>query len=107
MRSGLARRMASSVGFLQLREAHLGVDLGRLQAGVAELLLHVADVRAVVEHVRRAGVAEEMAAAGLLQTSLQGHSLDHRRQAKINSLSLQKAYTVQKVLSLFKGSDVG
>ena len=47
-------------------QADPGVDLGRLELGVAEHLLDEADVGAALEHQRRHGVAEEMAAAGLV-----------------------------------------
>ena len=45
----------------QLTDGHLGVYLGCLEPGVAEHLLDEADVGAVFEHVRGAGVPEEMA----------------------------------------------
>jgi RHS repeat-associated protein len=43
----------------------LGVDLGGFEAGVAEHFLDVADVGAAPVHVGGAGVAEEMAGAGM------------------------------------------
>lgn len=40
----------------------------------------MADVGPVLEHVERVGVAEQVATAGLLETGLQGHSLDQGGQ---------------------------
>ena len=50
----------------QLTDGHLGVYLGCLEPGVAEHLLDEADVGAVFQHVRGAGVPEEVAGTGLL-----------------------------------------
>jgi hypothetical protein len=48
------------VDALQLSDAHLGVNLRRLNTGMAEHLLDEADIRAAFEHVSRAGVAEQV-----------------------------------------------
>ena len=45
----------------------MGVNLGGFEFGVPEHLLDEADVRAVLQHERRAGVAEQMASAALAQ----------------------------------------
>ena len=50
--------MLGGVDLLELPDGDVRVDLRGLQAGVAELLLHVADVGAVLQHERGAGVAE-------------------------------------------------
>jgi hypothetical protein len=54
-------RVRSRVDFSQLRNRHVGIDLGRRKISVPEQSLDVANVRAVVEHVRCAGVTKEMA----------------------------------------------
>ncbi len=53
--------VASGVDGLELEDGDVGVDGGGFEAGVAEQLLDVADVGPVFEHVRGAGVAEEVA----------------------------------------------
>jgi hypothetical protein len=55
--------MRPGVDFQQLLDTDLGVNLGRLQFLVAEQLLDKADVRAALEHVSGAGVAEQVATA--------------------------------------------
>lgn len=55
--------MAAGVDFLQLADGDFSVNRGRLQLLVTEQLLDVADVRAAFEHVRGAGVAEQVATA--------------------------------------------
>ena len=55
--------MAAGVDFLQLADGDFGVDGGRLQLLVSEQLLDVADVRPAFEHVRGAGVTQQMAAS--------------------------------------------
>jgi hypothetical protein len=57
------REVGASVDFLELPDADLGLNLGRGEAGVAEQLLDIADIRPVLEHERGAGVAEEVAAS--------------------------------------------
>jgi hypothetical protein len=46
--------------FAQVRVGDVGVDLGRVDGGVAEELLDGADVGAVAEEVGREGVAERV-----------------------------------------------
>jgi len=55
--------MAAGVDFLQLADGDFGVNGGRLQLLVSEQLLDVADVRAAFEHVRGAGVPQQVATA--------------------------------------------
>lgn len=50
---------------LQLRDGDLGVDGGCLQLLVSKQLLDKADVGTVFEHVRGAGVAQQVAASML------------------------------------------
>jgi hypothetical protein len=45
--------MGEAMNLLQLADAHVGIDLGGLQAGVAELFLDVADIGTVLKHERR------------------------------------------------------
>lgn len=79
------------MSFFQLDQADLGVDLRRLEAGVAELLLHVADVGpvlfaslstkvSVLQHVGSARVVEQVATSRLLDSRLQGHFPNQSRQ---------------------------
>jgi len=68
--------MGPLVDFLQLGDAHLGVDLGGVEPGVAEQDLDGADVRPVVVHVRGAAVAEQVTASGLLDAGLFHRPLD-------------------------------
>ena len=58
--------MGALVNFLQVPDGDLGVDAGGVEPGVAEELLHDADVGSVFVHVGRAAVAQEVAASGLL-----------------------------------------
>lgn len=53
------------VNLLQVRDGDLGVDAGGVEPGVAEELLHDADVGAVFVHVGRAAVAQKVATSGL------------------------------------------
>jgi hypothetical protein len=57
--------MAGGVDGLQLAQGDAGVDLGAGDVGVAEHLLHVADVGAAFEHQGRHRVAEQVTGAGL------------------------------------------
>ena len=57
--------MCPRVGFLEGFDRHLGVNLGRVEPGVAEQLLDQADVRPVLQHVRGAAVPEQMTTAAL------------------------------------------
>ena len=83
----LSRGVAAGVDFEQLRNRDLGVNRRRLKALVAELLLDESDVRAALKHVRRAGVAEQMATAALgeaggaepLRRQVREHVGDERR----------------------------
>ena len=52
--------MGGSVDFLQLANRNLRVNLCRRQISVSEQLLDKADVRAVLVHKRRTGMAEQM-----------------------------------------------
>ena len=49
--------MRQSVDFLQFVDRHLSIDFGRLQTGVAQHLLDVTDVGAVLEHVAGTGMS--------------------------------------------------
>ena len=62
-----AGRMGGGVDLLELADGDLGVDLRGGEFGVAEELLDKADVGPVFVHERGAGVAQEVAAAGLAQ----------------------------------------
>jgi len=55
--------MTAGVDFLQLADGDFGVNGGGLQLLVSEQLLDVADVRAAFEHVRGAGVPQQVATA--------------------------------------------
>src|SRR5208283_1171059 len=61
------------VDLLQLLHAHVGVHLGSGQAGVAEQLLHGADVRPTVEQMRGEGMAE----------GVRGHALSQVRPREV------------------------
>lgn len=62
--------MASILHGLEFLDAHVGVDGGGFELGVSEELLDVADVRAAFEHVRGAGVAKQVRAAGSADVGL-------------------------------------
>jgi hypothetical protein len=53
--------MAAGMDILQRPDAHVGVDLGGVEPGVAKHRLDVADVGAAFEHVGGTAVAEEVA----------------------------------------------
>ena len=55
--------MRPGVDFPQLNDADFGVNLRGVEPGVSEHLLNEADVRAVLKHVRGAGVAEQVTAS--------------------------------------------
>ena len=57
-------RMRSRMDFPELHDGDVGVDLGGVEPGMAEQLLDEADVGPVLQHVGRAGVAEQVAGAG-------------------------------------------
>ena len=57
--------MATRMGFSELGNGDLRINLRGIEAGMTEQFLDRAEVRAVLVQVRGAGVAEEMAAAGL------------------------------------------
>jgi hypothetical protein len=57
--------MATGVDFLERLDADMGVDLGGVEAGVAEHLLHMADVCPVLMHVGCAGMAKQVRRPGL------------------------------------------
>jgi len=65
-------RLAATVGmtarmhFAELFDGHRRVNLGRIQFGMTEELLDVADVGPAFEHVGGAGVPEEVAGTGAL-----------------------------------------
>lgn len=68
--------MGPRVDFLQLLDADFGVNLGGFQFGVSQQLLDKTGVGTAFEHVRGAGVPEEMTTSlatnvGLLDVS--GH----------------------------------
>jgi len=52
--------------FAQLRDRDGGINLRRVEARVSEQFLDHAEVRAVLQKVRGACVAEEVAASGLV-----------------------------------------
>ncbi len=60
-------RMATGVNFLKLFDADLRVNRGRVEFFVSQQLLDKPDVRPVFQHVRRAGVPQDVAAAFALQ----------------------------------------
>ena len=62
--------MGLFVSFAGLGGGHVGVDLGRAKAFVAEELLHDTEVGAAVQQVGREAVAEGMGMGGLEETSL-------------------------------------
>ena len=50
--------MRPGMDFAQLDDADVGIDLGGVEPGVTKHLLNEPDVRAVLQHVGRARVAE-------------------------------------------------
>ena len=58
--------MSRPVHCEELVDRDVGVDLRRLDVGVAEHLLDEADVGATFEHVRRAGMTQQVRAAELV-----------------------------------------
>jgi hypothetical protein len=62
--------MAPGVDGLEFLDADVGVDGGGFELGVSEELLDVADVRAAFEHVRGAGVAEQVRASCAVDVGL-------------------------------------
>ena len=65
--------MTPAVDFLQLEDAHLGVDRGGVEVLVSEQLLDVADVGSAFEHVGSAGMTQrEEALAWLREPNLMG-----------------------------------
>jgi hypothetical protein len=73
--------MAAGVNFLKLFDADLGVNRGRVKFLMSKQLLDEPDVRPVFQHVRRAGVPQDVAAAFALQPGLgqprRHHARDH------------------------------
>ena len=69
--------MAASMNLLQLLDADLGVDGGGVELLVTEELLDEGDVGPVFQHVRGAGMAEDVAAALALQARLLEPCRDH------------------------------
>ena len=55
--------MTAGVNFLKLFDADFGVDGRGVELFVAKQLLDKPDVRPVFQHVRRAGVPQDVAAA--------------------------------------------
>ena len=70
--------MAAGVNLLQLFDADLGVNGGGVELLVPKQLLDEADVRPVFQHVRGAGVPEQMAASLLGQPAFCTHSVTMR-----------------------------
>ena len=62
--------MGPRMNFLQGGDAYMCVDLGGVQPGVPEHGLDVADIRPAFQHVRGAGVTEEVAGALLGDSGL-------------------------------------
>ena len=50
--------MSPGVNFLETRDAHMGVDLGRGELRVAQQFLHEPEIRTGVEEVRRIGMPQ-------------------------------------------------
>ena len=69
-------RMRRPVHRDQFVDADVRVDLGRLQVRVSQHLLDEADVGAAFEHVRRAGVAQQVRGAGLVHAGEAQVALD-------------------------------
>ena len=67
--------MRRGVDLLELVDRHVGVDLGALQGRVPEQRLDEADIRTVVEHVRGAGVAEQVRCPGFVDA---GEGVAHK-----------------------------
>ena len=59
--------MGRGVDLLEFADTDLGVDLGGVEPGVAELLLDEAGVGPVLQHEGGAGVAQQVAGAGFAQ----------------------------------------
>lgn len=76
--------MATGVDFLQLADAHFGVNGGRLQLLVSEQLLDVTDVRPAFEHVRGARVPHQMA-----RRNASGHLFDPARHHPRNHVGVE------------------
>ncbi len=96
--------MTLRVSFLEIRKTHLSVDLRRLERRVPELLLDLADVGAVLQHVGRAGVAKQVAAAGLLDAGLQDQALD---QGVLQAPRPSPVVEKEKRLGAFGGGELG
>lgn len=60
--------MRGGVDLFELPDRDMGINLRRLQTGMPELLLDVPDVGPVLQHERRAGVAEQVATAAFTHT---------------------------------------
>jgi hypothetical protein len=72
--------MTAGVNLLKLFDADLGINRGRVEFFMAEQLLDEPDVRPVFQHVRRAGVPQDVAAAFAFQPGLgqpRGHHAGH------------------------------
>ena len=69
--------MTGAVDLLELLDAHLGVNLGGGEFGVAEELLDEADVGSAFEHVGGATVAQDVAGAGFGDFRLFDELADH------------------------------
>ena len=72
--------MAAGVNLLKLLDADLGVNRRRVELFMPQQLLDEPDVRPVFQHVRRAGVPQDVAAAFALQPGLgqpRGHHAGH------------------------------
>ncbi len=72
--------MRRGVDLLQLAERDLRVDLRRRKVRVPQDHLDVTDVRAVLQHVRGARVAEQMAGAGMRDASVLEMTFDEIAQ---------------------------
>ena len=72
--------MSLPVDSPQLLQPHVGVDLRRREARVAEQLLYDADVRSLVEKVRGKGVSERVRAEGPVPAELADAPLEHEAQ---------------------------
>ncbi len=59
--------MCECVDLFELADADLRVNLGGVQLGMAQKLLDVTDIGAVLQHQRGAGMAEQMTRAGFAE----------------------------------------
>lgn len=66
--AGQAGGMGGGVDGFELADGNVGVELGGVQAGMAQQFLDEADVSAIVQHGRGAGMPKDVAGSGFAQS---------------------------------------